>query len=174
MKYIINLLKYCFYIVRYKRKVYIKKLPKNHRLPKIEAYGGKVSIGNNFMTNKGCYLKTVDKGRIIIGNNVFMNHNCIITAMGNISIGDDAKIGPNVMIFDHDHEYRNHNDDCESYIINDITIGKNCWIGAGTIILRGCNIGDNCVIAAGTVIKESVDDNTLVYRQVKMVKKEIW
>ena len=33
-----------------------------------------------------------------------------------------------------------------------ISIGKNCWIGANTVILKGTVIGDNCVIGAGSVI----------------------
>ena len=43
-----------------------------------------------------------------------------------------------------------------------MTIGKNCWIGAGAIILPGVTIEDNSVIAAGSVIVKNVDANTLI------------
>ena len=35
-----------------------------------------------------------------------------------------------------------------------ITIGKNCWIGAGTIILGGVTIGDGTTIGAGSVVTQ--------------------
>ena len=43
----------------------------------------------------------------------------------------------------------------------DIIIGKNVWIGANTVILRGTTIGDNAVIAAGSVLKGDVAPNTV-------------
>ncbi len=35
-------------------------------------------------------------------------------------------------------------------------IGKNCFIGGGSLILPGVEIGDNCVIGAGAVVTRSV------------------
>ena len=43
----------------------------------------------------------------------------------------------------------------------DIIIGRNVWIGANTVILRGTTIGDNAVIAAGSVLKGDVAPNTV-------------
>lgn len=39
-------------------------------------------------------------------------------------------------------------------IVHGCTIGDNCLIGMGAIILNGANIGDNCIIAAGAVVTE--------------------
>lgn len=33
-----------------------------------------------------------------------------------------------------------------------IIIGKNCWIGANSIILDGVTLGDNSIVAAGTTL----------------------
>lgn len=94
--------------------------------------------------------------------------------MGTIKIGNDVKIGPNVMIYDHDHNFRCKDEvSSNCYQISDIIIGNNCWIGAGAIILRGTILGDNCVIGAGTVIKEKIEENTLVYNERKIVKESI-
>lgn len=45
-------------------------------------------------------------------------------------------------------------------------IGKNVWIGAGCIILKGTTIGDNCVIAAGSIVTGNVESNN-IYVQKK-------
>ena len=42
-----------------------------------------------------------------------------------------------------------------------VHIGKNCWIGAGAVILPGVNIGDNSVIGAGGVVTKDIPANTV-------------
>jgi len=37
-----------------------------------------------------------------------------------------------------------------------IIIGKDCWIGHGTIIFDGINIGDRSIIGAGSVVTKNV------------------
>lgn len=39
-------------------------------------------------------------------------------------------------------------------IVHGCTIGDNCLIGMGAIILNGAVIGDNCIIAAGALVTE--------------------
>lgn len=49
-------------------------------------------------------------------------------------------------------------------IIHGCTIGDNCLIGMGAIIMNGCTIGDNCIIGAGTLLPENkvIPANSLV------------
>lgn len=42
-----------------------------------------------------------------------------------------------------------------------MTIGKNVWIGAGSIILPGVTIGDNTVIGAGSVVTKDIPANVV-------------
>ena len=37
-----------------------------------------------------------------------------------------------------------------------VHIGRNCWIGAGAIILPGVTIGDNTVIGAGSIVTKDI------------------
>jgi acetyltransferase-like isoleucine patch superfamily enzyme len=39
--------------------------------------------------------------------------------------------------------------------INKVTVGNNCVIGAGSIIMPGAVIEDNTIIAAGALVKKS-------------------
>ncbi len=112
-------------------------------------------------------------GKIKIGNNVFFNSNCIIASHQEINIGDDTSFGPNVVIFDHDHDYKNiHGKKSGKYKKDSIKIGKNVWVGANSIILRGVRIGDNAVIAAGTTVREDIDKNVIYYSKVNNIQKE--
>lgn len=61
----------------------------------------------------------------------------------------------------------------EKYICDDVYIGKNTWIGANAVILKGSHIGDNCVIGAGSVILGDVADNTLVIQKRDTLKRAI-
>ena len=54
-----------------------------------------------------------------------------------------------------------------------IHIGKNVWIGANAVILRGSNIGDGAVIGAGSIIKGEVPPHTVVYQRRDMKNKAI-
>ena len=122
---------------------------------------GKISFGNNVSTLKRCLIAARDHGDIRIGDNCFFNYNCFIVSRGSISIGPHCIFGPNVFIYDHDHKYGNNGLE-EGYKVGTIKIGSNCWIGAGTIILRNTVIGDNCIIGAGTVVSGNIPDNSIV------------
>ena len=58
------------------------------------------------------------------------------------------------------------------YLTAPITIGKNCWIGANTVILRGTTIGDNCLIAAGSVVKGNYADGSVVIQKREEIIKQ--
>ena len=59
----------------------------------------------------------------------------------------------------------------DGFYLGEIEIGDNTWVGAGTIILLGTRIGRNCVIGAGSVVKGDVPDNTrLIQKRINTVK----
>ncbi len=53
-----------------------------------------------------------------------------------------------------------------------VVIGKNCFIGARAIILKGVTIGDNAVVGAGAVVRRNVESNTVVAGNPAVVIKE--
>ena len=42
-----------------------------------------------------------------------------------------------------------------------VHIGRNCWIGAGAIILPGVTIGNNTVIGAGSIVTKDIPANVV-------------
>lgn len=42
-----------------------------------------------------------------------------------------------------------------------ITVGNNVWIGGNVCVLPGVTIGDNCVIGAGSVVVKDIPANSV-------------
>lgn len=110
---------------------------------------------------EGCYIEApfyanFGGHHVHLGKNVYFNFNVTIVDDTHVYIGDYTMIGPNVTIATGGHpilpELRE-----QAYQYNKpVNIGKNCWIGAGAIILPGVMIGDNTVIGAGSVVTRDV------------------
>lgn len=122
------------------------------------------SLGNVIIAERttidGGTVCRASAGELIIGPHVYINRNCNIVSHEFIRIGRKCTIGPNVCIYDHDHNFRVQNRDTE-YMTKPITIGDNVWIGANVIIIKGVTIGDNSVIAAGAIVRVNVPANSI-------------
>lgn len=128
---------------------------------KIEIFNkhSNVIIGKFVFIRKNASLRIDHGGELSIGDYVFINDNCNINCVEKISIGKNTKIAPNVCINDHDHNYKNIQN--QHLLTGEVVIGKNVWIGANVVILRNTIIGDNAVIGAGSVVKGNVPANSL-------------
>lgn len=124
--------------------------------------GGRVELGKSVRAHSRCVFKARKGGELIIKDGVSFNYNCMVFCKDKIVIECGVEFGPNVMIYDHDHDFR-----CEegikagNYITEPVVIGKNAWIGCNTVILRGTTIGENAVIGAGSVVKGNVPANSV-------------
>jgi len=134
---------------------------------------GKLNIGKKYEQRKNSLLECKDGGVMKVGDNVFFNRNCIITCLNSITIGDDSIFGPNVVIYDHDHEFTSDCVDRGRFKVGTVEIGKGCWIGAGAIILKDTHIGDHCVIGAGTLVKGDIPGNSVVLNKKEKTILEI-
>lgn len=123
-------------------------------------------IGKMLKMHNGAKIRTRNDGKLSIGNNFSMNNGCIITAYDDIEIGENVMLGPNVLIYDHDHDYKAEGGVFSlKYKTSPVTIGNNVWIGANCVILRGTSIGDNCVIGGGCVLKGEYPSNSVIVQK---------
>ncbi|KAJ5111615.1 hypothetical protein N7532_002150 [Penicillium argentinense] len=77
---------------------------------------------------------------------------------GLVTIGNHVAIGPNVNIITGEHEtsIEARRDHRGSEFTREVTIGDDCWIGAGVTILAGAHIGEGSSIGAGSVVKGEI------------------
>ncbi|MDO5558031.1 MAG: sugar O-acetyltransferase [Oscillospiraceae bacterium] len=103
---------------------------------------------------------TTDFGKnITVGKNVFINSGCRFQDHGGITIDDGAQIGHNVVIATLNHALSPQRR--ANVIPKAVHIGKNVWIGSGSVILPGVTIGDNAVVGAGSVVTHDVAPMTV-------------
>lgn len=98
---------------------------------------------------------------IRLGENVFVNYGCIMLDGGLITIGNNTQIGPGCRLVTPNHpmnyiERRKPQECCHP-----ITIGEDCWLGAGVVVCPGVKIGNRCVIGAGSVVVKDIPDDSL-------------
>lgn len=121
---------------------------------------GRVALGKETVSRGGLVLRAED-GRIVIGDKCFFNSNCSITSMGEVKIGKGCQFANNLVIVDHDHDYKKG---WGNYKVLPVTIGDDVWVGANCTILKGVTIGDKAVIAAGSVVNKDVPAGTVYHR----------
>ena len=103
-----------------------------------------------------------DNGKNIrIGNNAFINYNVSIMDRGEVTIGDNVLLAPNVVITTSNHPLDLKMRRESLGYADHITIGNDVWIGAGAVILPGVTLGNNVVVAAGAVVTKDIPDNSL-------------
>ena len=129
-------------------------------------------IAKKLKMHNGVNIRVRKGGKLEIGKNFGMSNGCVVTAYDHIKIGDNVMLGPNVLIYDQDHDYRAEGGVAAMrFKTAPVVIGNNVWIGANTLILRGTTIGDNSVIG-GTVIKgEYPPDSVIIQKRLTEVRE---
>ncbi len=126
--------------------VYLRRALLKHMIARV---GQHVSVGTGTILTKptielgDCVFigKYGILGDVSIGDHTLIaDHVCIVTGQYGIS--------PDVLIKDQPEEFRR------------ITIGADCWIGSGAIIMA--DVGNHCVVGAGSVVTKPVVDYLIV------------
>ncbi len=170
--------------VKYGKKLLLKGTPVmiNKKGAKMEI-GENVTIKSSFLSNLiGLYSRTIiitrtKEAKIVIGNNVGISGATIYARKG-IEIGDNTLIGGNAKILDNDFhpiEIEARNKDIKEKILTKpIKIGKNCFIGCNSIILKGTELGDGCIVGAGAVVSGKFEANSVIVGNPgKVLKKTL-
>lgn len=146
-------------------------------IPKVwvSSRGGGIIIGEDFRMNNGnadniigfgvpCALMA-EKATINIGNHVGISQTTLFALESDITIGNHTLLGGGVKVYSsdfHSLDYNHRRDyslgglDHQNRKSAPVTIGHDCFIGAGSIILKGVTIGDYSIIGAGSVVTKSV------------------
>ena len=108
-----------------------------------------------------------------LGKNVYTNFGATFVDDTHIYIGDCTMLGPHVTIATASHpidpELRSQG---LQYNLP-VRIGKNCWLGAGVIVMPGVTIGDNTVIGAGSIVTKDIPSGVVAVGNPCRVLREV-
>ncbi len=103
-------------------------------------------------------MTIVHGDKVRIGRNAIVMPNSLMMASGTITIEDNVQVAAYVKLISNNH------DPYDRMILTcrPVVLKRNCWIGAGTVILPGVTVGENSIVGAGSVVTKDVPDNTVV------------
>ena len=123
-----------------------------------------IRIGSFTSIMSSSYLYAHESKGLTIGKNCSFNHNVLIGASGGeIKIGDNVLIGPNVVLRASDHIFSSVEIPIrtQGHRFGSIVIGDDVWLGSNIVVTSGVNIGSGCVVGAGSVVTKDLPSMTV-------------
>jgi len=115
--------------------------------------------GKSFVIEPSFYC---DYGyNIELGENFYSNHNLVILDPAKVIFGDNVFIGPNCGFYTAGHPLDPETRNKGLEYAKPIVVGNNVWFGGNVVVLPGVTIGNNCTIGAGSVVLKNIPDNSV-------------
>jgi acetyltransferase-like isoleucine patch superfamily enzyme len=132
-----------------------------------------VSLGASVYLAPDVWLNVTDGARgprpkIVLGAGCRIGRRTTISARNHICLEEDVLTAPSVFLMDHNHAYVDVTKPIHAQGVTTggtITIGRNCWLGCGVVVLSGQKdlvIGRNSVLAANAVVTQSFPDFSVI------------
>lgn len=127
---------------------------------------------------EGCYVESpfyanFGGRNVHFGKGVYANFHLTLVDDTHIYVGDYTMIGPNVTIATAGHPIDPELRRKGLQYNMPVRIGKNCWLGAGVIVMPGVTIGDNTVIGAGSVVTRDIPSGVVAVGNPCRVMREV-
>ncbi len=126
--------------------------------------GATLRVGRGVKVMYGCVLSVLPDATLELGDHSALNPGTFVYCADSIKIGTGARVAHYCSILDHDYAISSSGASFEEgKISSPVVIGKNVWLGAHVMVMKGVSIGDGAVIGAQSMVRRSVPDNTLAY-----------
>ena len=127
---------------------------------------------------EGCYIESPFYANwgghhVHLGKGVYANFGATFVDDTHIYIGDATMLGPNVAIATAGHPIDPELRVRALQYNMPVRIGRNCWLGAGVIVMPGVTIGDNTVIGAGSVVTKDIPSGVVAIGNPCKVMREV-
>ena len=133
----------------------------------------RITLGDNVILQRGAQLLNYAGEGISIGRDTTIGRNSILFGHGGLDMGEGCLVGPCCSFIPANHRF----DDTALNIKQQgdtrkgIVVGNNVWFGAHAVVLDGISIGDNCIIGAGSVVTRAIPPNSVaVGAPVRVIK----
>ena len=119
-----------------------------------------IEIEDDVYVGHYAMLKGYYKNKMSIGSGTWIGQQCFFHSGGGLTIGANVGIGPGVKIITASHELTHADMPILKAPLHfaPVSIGDNCDIGVGSIILPGVHIGKGVQIGAGSVVTKDLKD----------------
>ncbi len=127
---------------------------------------------------ENCYIEpplhsNMGGHHVHFGRNIYANYNLTLVDDTHIYVGDYTMFGPNVTIATAGHPILPELRQRGLQYNMPVRIGKNCWLGAGVIILPGITIGDDVVVGAGSVVTKDIPSGVVAVGNPCRILREV-
>ncbi len=146
---------------------YLDKMDAYNAIPRRQVEERAAMLSQLFAeVGEGCYVESPFYanwgGRHVhLGKGVYANYGVTFVDDTHIYVGDYTMIGPNVTLVTAAHPIAPELRQKGLQYNLPVRIGRNCWLGAGVVVLPGVSIGDNTVIGAGSVVTRDIPANVV-------------
>lgn len=126
----------------------------------------------------GCYIEpplyaNFGGHHVHFGNFVYANYGLTLVDDTHIYVGDQTMFGPHVTIATAGHPIDPELRGQGLQYNMPVHIGRNCWLGAGVVVLPGVTIGDDTVIGAGSVVTKNIPSGVVAAGNPCRVLREV-
>ena len=121
-------------------------------------------------------IRCEGEGRCEIGSEAYVGDDAIISALTSVHIGEGTLLAHGAQVFDNDThpidaaERRAH---FRSILklgprrefpvgARPVRIGRDCWLGFGSSVMKGVTVGDEAILAAAAMVTTDVRPRTIV------------
>ena len=162
-----------------KQLTYLDDVTQYNAIPHVQLEKRTAKLKTMFAEiGEGCYVESplwsnMGCRHVHFGNNVYANFNLTLVDDTHIYVGDYTMFGPNVTIATAAHPIDAGLRRKGLQYNKSVRIGKNCWLGAGVIVMPGVTIGDNVVIGAGSIVTKDIPSNVVAVGNPCRVLREV-
>lgn len=98
---------------------------------------------------------------LILKRGCFINRFCEIVSARRVVIGEDVMLGPGCYVASHNHGYASTGTPIRRQPLEaagEVVIGAGSWLGAYVVMAGNVTIGRNCVVGANSVVTRDIPD----------------
>lgn len=148
-----------------KRQRFIIRQKYNRSLPVDDLIFDRWDVAsfNGFGAGTSCYASVLVIGDVKVGNDCWIGPNVILDGSSGLYIGKNVNISAGVQIYTHDTVQKTITMGSEDISLASTTIGDGVYIGPNAIIEKGITIGDRAIVGAGSLVNKSIPSDCRYY-----------